>query len=255
LLFTITALIGAGWQRYRSTQLESGPEFFWGKLLHSPDPTLIVLGVHSFDAQGNDISYISHAVLPQTQQTLLSAMTRSDMIQLSDLASYAGLITLLTQRNHTFYTQGAADTTLEQLRRGPFLLVGGFNNLWTTTLTKQLRFRFVTQQNGQNVIQDSQHPEHIWTVDVQQKALSNTRDFGMVSAFFDQGTNQYVLLAGGIGKSGTEAAAEFLTNEKGLTAWLQSTKARSGDNVQVILSTGVIEGKPGPPQVVDSVRW
>jgi hypothetical protein len=256
LLFcALIPLILFGWQRYQSRQLRPGPAFFWDRLLRSSDPTLIVLGVHSFDARGNDISYISHVVLPQTQQTLLSAMTRSDMVQLTDLTSYARVTTLLTQNTHPFYTQGSTDTTLEQLRRGPFVLIGGFNNLWTTTLTKQLRFRFVTQRNGQNCIQDSQHPERLWTLDNQQKALSNTRDYGMVSAFFDQETDQYVLIAAGIGMSGTEAATEFLTNEQGMTAWLQSTKPNPGNSVQVIISTDVIEGKPGPPQVLESFRW
>ncbi|ADW71154.1 hypothetical protein [Granulicella tundricola] len=255
LLCALIPLILFGWQKYQGRQLRPGAAFFWDRLLHSSEPTLIVLGVHSFDAQGNDISYVSHVLLPQTQQTLLSAMTRSDMVQLNDLTSYVRLTTLLTQNAHSFYTQGATDTTLEQLRRGPFVLIGGFNNLWTTNLTKQLRFRFVTLQNGRNCIQDSQRPERIWTLDTQQKALSNTRDYGMVDAFFDQETDQYVLIVAGIGMSGTEAASEFLTNEQGLAAWLQSSKSGAGDNVQIILSTDVIEGKPGQPQIVESFRW
>jgi hypothetical protein len=255
LFLALIPLALFGWRRYQSNQLQPGAAFFWGRILRSPAPTLIVLGVHSFDAQGNDISYVSHVARPQTEQTLLSAMTRSDMIQLSDLTSFAGLATLLTRHTHSFYTQGATDTTLEQLRRGPFVLVGGFNNLWTTTITSRLRFRFIGQESGMNFIQDSRYPERTWTLDPRQKALSNTRDYGMVAAFFDPETNQQVLIVAGIGKSGTEAASDFLTNEQGLTAWLQSNKAEAGDNVQVIISTDVIEGEPGAPQVVASARW
>ncbi len=256
LLLTILGMLSFfGWQTYQKRQLSPGIALFWGRCLATPESTLIVLGVHSFDAQGNDISYRSHVLLPQTQQTLLSAMTRSDMVQLSDLTSFTKITTLLTQHDHSFHTQGAADTTLEQLRQGPFILVGGFNNLWTTKLTRQLPFRFVTLEGGRNVIQDNQHPERIWTLDTKQSALSNTRDYGMVSCFLDPESNEYVLIAAGIGKSGTEAAAEFLTNEAGLSSWLRSTKTIFGDNVQVLISTDVVEGKIGSPHVIDYARW
>ncbi len=242
-------------QTYRKSHLPPGAALFWAGVLDSPQPTLIVLGIHSFDEQGNDISYRSHVSLPQTQQTLLSAMTRSDMVHLSDLTSYTQITTVLTEHRHLFHTQGAADTTLAQLRQGPAILVGGFNNLWTTNLDRELRFRFVTLAGGHNVIQDSLHPQRTWTLDTQQNALSTTRDYGMVSCYFDRETNQFVVIAAGIGKSGTEAATDFLTDPQGLNSWLKTSRTHTGDNVQVIVTTDVIEGKPGSPQVVDSVRW
>jgi hypothetical protein len=243
------------WRASLKTQLMPGVALLWGKILQSPEPTLIVLGVHSYDAQGNDISPLSHASVPQTEQTLLSAMTRSDMVQLSDLTSYGEIVRLLTDYTHSFRTQGAADTTLEQLRQGPFVLIGGFNNLWTKRLSQELRFRFVTLNGHDNVLQDSQHPSTIWSLDVTQSALTNSRDYGVVSCFFDPKTEQYVILAAGIGKSGTEAAADFLTNERGLDAWFRDVHPKSGRNLQVVVSTDVIEGKHGPPHVVTSYVW
>ncbi len=237
------------------SQLTPGEALFWGKMLHSKEPALIVLGVHSFDNQGNDISPLSHASRPQPQQTLLAAMTRSDMVHLSDLTSYGEIVRLLTSHTHSFRTQGAADTTLEQLRQGPFVLIGGFNNLWTERLSQELRFRLVTLNGLDNVIQDSQHPETIWSLDTTRSALANSRDYGVVSFFFDPETEQYVTLAAGIGKSGTEAAADFLTNEKDASAWFKTVQPQSRTNVQVVLSTDVIEGKHGPPHVIASYFW
>ena len=236
-------------------RLTPGVAMFWGKMLHSPEPTLIVLGVHSLDAQGNDISPLSHASVPQPGETLLAAMTRSDMVHLRDLTSYGEIVRLLTSHAHSFRTQGAADTTLEQLRQGPFVLIGGFNNLWTKRLSQELRYRFVTLNGHDNVIQDSQHPETIWTLDVTRSALANSRDYGLVSCFFDPETEQSVILAAGIGKSGTEAAADFLSSERDLDAWFQSTHPQSGANLEVVVSTDVIEGKHGPPHVIASYVW
>ncbi len=252
------ALGAIGWMLVsasRPPRLIPAVRLFWGSLLRSPTPTLIVLGVHSFDAKGNDISSSSHASMPQPQQTLLSAMTRSDMVHLSDVTSYGALTQLLTNHRHTFHTQGAADTTLEQLRQGPFVLIGGFNNLWTTRLTTQLRFRFVTTANWRNVIQDSEHPERTWTLDDSRSALSNSRDYGLVSCFLDPETEQYGIIVGGIGKSGTEAAADFVTSEAGLDEWLRSAHLPPATNVQVLVETDVIEGKHGPPHVVASYAW
>ena len=239
----------------RPPRVTPAVQLFWGNLLRSPAPTLMVLGVHSFDAKGNDISSSSHASMPQPQQTLLSAMTRSDMVHLSDLTSYGALTELLTVHRHPSRTQGAADTTLEQLRQGPFVLIGGFNNLWTTRLTTELRFRFFTTPNSHNVIQDKEHPEPTWTLDDSQSALSNSRDYGLVSCFLDPETEQYGMIVGGIGKSGTEAAADFVTNETGMDEWMRTAHVPQANNVQVVVETDVIEGKHGPPHVVAFYTW
>ena len=255
LLLALGAL-GLGLVRsMQPPRLLPGVNLFWGNILRSPTPTLIVLGVHSFDEMGRDISASSHASMPQPQQTLLSAMTRADMVHLSDVTSYSALTRLLTTHMHSYRTQGAEDTTLEQLRQSPFILIGGFNNLWTTRTSQQLRFRFVTLPGGHNVIQDSQYPERVWTLDNTRSALSNLRDYGLLSCFYDPETEQYAMMAGGIGKSGTEAAADFLTNEKGLEEWLRTIPAHRGGNVQVVVSTDVIEGKHGPPHVTAYNTW
>jgi hypothetical protein len=243
------------WRESLRAQLTPGVALFWEKILHSPEPTMIVLGVHSIDAKGNDNSPLSHASQPRPQETLLAAMTRSDMVHLSDLTGYGEIVRLLTGHTHSFRTQGAADTTLEQLRQGSFVLIGGFNNLWTKRLSQELRFRLVTLNGHDNVIQDSQHPSTVWTLDVTRSALANSRDYGLVSCFFDPETEQHVILAAGIGKSGTEAATDFLTNEPGLDAWFKTIHPRSGANVEVVVSTDVIEGEHGPPHVVSYSIW
>ncbi len=256
LLALSLAVLGVlAWRATYGSRMSPGAARVWGDILDAPAPTLIVLGVHSFDDKGNDISAISHRSMPQTGQTLLTAMTHSDMVHLSDVTSYGALAGLLTGHTHSFRTQGAADTTLEQLQQGPFILVGGFNNFWTTHLTQPLRFRLVTLNGRDNVIQDSRHPETIWTLDVARSALSDSRDYGLVSCFVDPETEQYVVLAGGIGKSGTEAATDFLANEKNLDAWMRSLPPQSGRNMQVVVSTDVIEGKHGPPHAVAYHFW
>ena len=242
---------------WRPAARTSAPGFalFWDPVLKSSGPALLVLGVHSFDKAGHDISAMSHASAPQTEQTLLAAMTRSDMISLNDAVSYNRLASVLTRHGRSYQTQGAEDTTLKELGHGPVLLVGGLNNLWTMRLEDPLRFRFQTIDHTRNVIQDMQNPSQQWTLDTSQSALSSFRDYGIVSCFFDRQLEQTVMMVAGLGKSGTEAAAEFVSDEKATQAWFRGAQLNGHRNVEILVYTDVVEGSHGPPHVVDSYSW
>ena len=56
----------------------------------------------------------------------------------------------------------------------------------------------------------------------------------------------------GIGKAGTQAAAEFLTTNQQLEGWLAESKPPEGKNVELVLSTEILDGQPGPPHVLAS---
>ena len=85
--------------------------------------------------------------------------------------------------------------------------------------------------------------------------MASTHDYAIVSSSWDPQIDQYVVIAAGIGKSGTEAAADFLTDETLLEAWFNTAQPGLGRNTEVVLSTEVIEGHHGPPHVVASYSW
>jgi hypothetical protein len=65
-----------------------------------------------------------------------------------------------------------------------------------------------------------------------------------------------VVVAAGAHRWGTRAAGEFLTNSeslKKLEALAQENRDRK--NLQVVLSTEVVRGIPGPPNVVAAYFW
>jgi hypothetical protein len=236
-------------------RLDTGLNFFWGPFFQSKEPAMIVLGVHSFDIHGNDVSPISFAQLPQGEQSALSSMIRSNMVPVSDVVSYSELVSLLTREAVPFRTQSAAETSIEEFRRGPIVLIGGFDNMWTMRLTSSLRFQFRADNESLHEISDSQHPGTRWLFDSAQSALSNSRDYAIVARFFDPGLEQHVLIVAGIGKSGTEAAAQFVTDKRAMQTWVESVPPEKFDNVEIVLATDVIEGKHGPAHVVASYRW
>ena len=72
----------------------------------------------------------------------------------------------------------------------------------------------------------------------------------------DGNTEQTVLILAGVGKEGTEAAGEFVTeskyfsmlDDKALRGWQQK-------NIQVVIGTDVIRGSAGPPRIIELHFW
>ena len=233
---------------------EGGIASFWNSVFHAEGTALIVVGVHSFGSNGKDLSPATHASVGENE-SMLSSMTSADMIPLSDVVSYGQITNLLTRREHGYKTQSAAETTFGQLQPGPVILLGGLDNFWTMRLTSSLRFRFAGQSCSDGQIQDAQHPGTAWHFDTAQSAKSNSRDYAIAASFFDPQIEQRVLIAAGIGKSGTAAAANFLTNNRYLQSWMAQTHTPRGANVELVLSTEIVQGQQGPPHVVAWSTW
>jgi len=246
-LFGITTL--------RSRARDRGIEYFWQSFAPAND-ALIVMGVHFSDGSGKSLPADPGAsAIRNEQQTALASMVASDMVPVSDVISYSKITDLLTRRSVTYQTKGSTDTTLDELRRGPVVLIGGFNNIWTMRLASNLRYRLVPRTEMVNTIQDSQDPSAVWAFDNLQPALGNSRDYAIVASYFDTTIEQHVIIAAGIGKNGTTAATEFLTSDSDLKNWLAENKLPANKNVEIVLSTEVLDGEPGPPHVIAFSSW
>jgi hypothetical protein len=233
---------------------DAGIRRFWKPVLSSGSPTLIVMGVHSLDKDGHNLPTASYATAVQNQN-MLSSMVRSDMVPVSDIVSYSRMTDVLALRSHAYLTVASADTTLEELRHGPVILIGALDNIWTERLAANLRFRFFGATLSQGGIQDSQHPSSTWTFDNTQPALANSRDYAIVASYFDRTIEQHVLIVAGVGKAGTEAAAEFLSSNHDLDDWVKASRLPQNKNVEIVLSTDILDGQPGPPHVLAYSYW
>ena len=236
---------------------ERGIETFWTPLLHAEAPALIVLGVHSFGPDGKDTAGQNTVPVADAdaKQSMLAAMTSTNMVPLSDVASYSQITDLLVRHTHPYRTQSSAETTFGQLQPGPVILIGGLDNAWTLRLTAPLRFRFGCLACADGLIEDTMHPGIAWRFNNAQNARSNSRDYALVASFFDPAIEQRVLIAAGIGRSGTAAAANILTNNKYLQSSLAERPMPKGGNIELVLSTEIVEGQQGPPRVVAGYTW
>src|SRR6266478_1070072 len=250
LLVTAAALTGILLRNYLRDQ---GIKYFWRPIIASGAPALIVIGVHSLDERGQDEPTNIRA--NSGQENMLAAMVRSDMVPVSDIVSYSEITDLLTRRSHVYRTKGSADTTFEDLRQGPVILIGGLDNVWTKRLVAPLRYSFFASTRLESEIRDSKDRSHAWKFDNMQLVSGDSRDYAIVASYFDSTIGQHVLVAAGIGKAGTQAAAEFVTSDQDLKSWLTEEKVPRGKNVELVLSTEILDGQPGPPHVVASSIW
>jgi hypothetical protein len=255
LIVLVTTVVLAG-IFLRNHSREQGINYFWRPVIASGTPALIVIGVHSLDERGQDeLPNVHSSSTRDGQENMLAAMVRSDMVPVSDIVSFSEITDLLTRRTHAYRTKGSADTTLEDLRQGSVILIGGLDNVWTKRLVAPLRYNFFAPTQLESEIRDSKDSSHVWKFDNMQPVSGDSHDYAIVASYFDPTIGQHVLVVAGIGKAGTQAAAEFLTSDQELKSWLTQEKAPRGKNVELVLSTEILDGQPEPPHVIASSVW
>jgi hypothetical protein len=253
LLVTTAALGGI---LLRNHWRDQGIDYFWRPIIAAGSPALIVIGVHSLDERGQDeLPNVHSSSTRDGQENMLAAMVRSDMVPVSDIVSFSEITDLLTRRTHAYRTKGSDETTLEDLRQGPVILIGGLDNVWTKRLVAPLRYNFFASTQLESEIRDSKDSSHVWKFDNMQPVSGDSHDYAIVASYFDPTIGQHVLVVAGIGKAGTQAAAEFLTSDQDLKSWLTQEKAPRGKNVELVLSTEILDGQPEPPHVIASSVW
>lgn len=227
-------------------------DYFWGPVLNNSDPVLFCV------ADQNQYSAIAlrDAADPSHQIILPDNLTALVMDDLSPIVRMAGV---LQSSGKKYSLKGEGITTLMDLQSGPTVFIGAFDNAWTLRLTKNLRYHFANDpQMTQFRIVDSAAPSQTqWIVNrSQQMATNNYRDYAIVARFTDNDTGHIAIVSAGIGRGGTIAAGEFLTNPSDL-ALLEHAARTAGTkkNLEIVLSTQIIDGEPGTPKMEASYFW
>jgi hypothetical protein len=255
LLFYATAalciaaiLVAFGWIRTRTH--ESAVDRFWQPMLSSSNSVLLCLG----RAPGVQAS---SAVDSATTTVGDAHQNKAHMISLGDAITLARLTSLLGAKGKSFQVRSELNSTLDDFRNSPAVLIGGFNNDWTMRLTQGMRFTFEIHPNTSVLrIKDKQNPSADWAVDMAMPSNNLTADYALVSRVYDSTTQRMVVVAAGIGAYGTLAAGEFLTDPQYMELLArQAPKDWERKNVQIVITTQVINGHSGPPHIVVASFW
>jgi hypothetical protein len=173
-----------------------------------------------------------------------------------DVITLARSIAPLVPKNGGFRVLAGPETGFAQLREGPSVMIGAFDNPWTMRITQDLPIGFEYDNHLRKVVDRKGVPRRIWTLQWQVPMKSLARDYAVVPRIHDQVSGQPVIILAGILGEGTEAASEVVSNPAYLDAMLQKAPKNWDQlNLEAVIEANVIEGHPGPPTIVAVETW
>jgi hypothetical protein len=241
---------------WRSTH-RSPIDFFWGPVFSTQEPVLICTGdqiqdqgIMLFDAANPSLA----RWFADTKKT--NPFPTVAMEHLSVIVKLAAIL----QSNGGRYTVKGEDTTdLSDLRAGPVVLVGAFDNAWTLRLANSLRFRFANDPNLSfpRIIDSEDKTKPSWVTDQSRMGSKGSyRDFAIVARFTDVDTGKLAVIVAGIGRCGSLAAGQFVSDATNLVEVERAALAAGNKkNMELVLSTEVIDGQPGSPKIEAEYFW
>jgi hypothetical protein len=219
---------------------------FWQPLIQSNSPVSLCVARSAIESghSGDTVNPASHSL----------------NVDWPDVVTLARLTGLLQAKGLRYEIRREDQTSFNDLRQGPAILIGGFNNSWTLRLMNQGRFSL--QREGSLCwIKDQQNPaDRRWAIDLgradERGVPILAQDFAIVSRVANPKTGDKLVLVAGLWEYGTQAAGEFLTKGRFLDALAaQAPAGWERKNMQVIIGTEVIDGTPGPPRILSVAFW
>jgi hypothetical protein len=234
-VLVIGFLAGLGWKSrgaYTSTVVED----FWKPLLQEQRTVVVCAGGVVF--KKNNFSGVITAS-KDIEYPFVSMQSASAIAQVSSTLARSGVTTQLLS---------APSTPLTDLREHSVVMLGAYNNQWAMRLLQSQRFQF-TLEPVESIV-DQIRPESHWSRD-KSLPYSSADDYALVARFRDATTGSWVVVLAGLGRNGTEAAAQFATSPHYMQLLRDSVgRDFSNLNIEALLKVHVIEGKTGAPSIV-----
>ena len=243
---------GVGWRRAGAPRDAVGR--FWAPILSSSSPVLICIGDPDRVRDGAEASNEPPSKKP-TDLTVQEFL-RTHSVRYTDSVTLALLAGELRVRGKPFRIRRPAATELKDLREGPVVLIGGFNNPWTLRLSEGLRFTLASDVGG-GYIRDRDHPDdRQWQPGDQGRLIKNiSHTYGLITRLKDPATGHSVLTVSGL-VLGTRAAGECLIDSECLESAERMAPADWQEhNLQIVVSAAVIGEDSGAPRVVARHSW
>ncbi len=230
---------------------------FWEPFTSSANPTTFCLGEPAKNINMDSIDSFDAPVGPPPQpEQLYVRLHLSGNLALADVVTLTRTAAALEARHKTFRVVPASEASFAQLREGPIVLIGAFDNIWTLRVTQKLRFGFESKDGVALIVDRKSQQQTTWATawDLPYQKLS--RDYAIVARIHDNTTGQPVIIAAGISEEGTEAAGEILYNPVYLNSLLAKAPANwEKMNMEAVIETQVIEGHSGPPNILAVETW
>jgi hypothetical protein len=241
LLLLAVLILGGLATALRSHYIRTDLDRFWAPLFHERGPILVGSGgvVFAPERFSGVMTADRSTEYPFVSMQLVTAITR--------------LTGVIERQGGQYEIRSAPFLTLTDMRERPTVLVGGYNNEWTMRLVSPLRFYF--SPVPAEAILDHQHPDVRWARDP-KLPYSSADDYALICRFRDATTDSLIFVIAGVGRNGTEAAAQFVTSPH----YLEQLKQQAGpgwqsENIEAVIKTSVIDGRTGAPSIVAVHVW
>jgi hypothetical protein len=184
--------------------------------------------------------------------TFLAYEKVDENVAFSDALATLHMSNYLAARKRRSSFRPNALATLDDLRQGPVVLVGGLDNQWTLRALAPLRYRFAGTGEEQYWIIDTRNPaKKEWRLEPKAQLADVKRDYAIIARVHDDSTGQIEMIVAGIGMSGTAAAGEFMVDPQ----QMEELRRRVGPgfrdhDFEAVLSTDVVNGIAGSPRIL-----
>ena len=233
----------------RGTAAPDAVARFWAPILESSSPVLICIGDPVSAGTG-----VAPAT-PRPDNLTIDEFLRTNSVRYTDSVALAQLAGQLRTRSKPFHIRRPAATELKDLREGPVVLIGGFNNPWTLRLGEGQRFTLASDDKGPYISDRERPDDRQWQMDAPGRLLKNLQEtYGLITRVQDPATGHSVLTVAGL-VLGTSAAAECLIDADCIRSAEGLAGDLAGKNVQIVVSAAVIGEDAGAPRVVATHSW
>jgi len=231
----VMVIAAARWRLYASPS-RTAIDDFWGPVLHEQRAVLICTGGVVFK-ESNFSGVVTAS--KDNEYPFVSLQIASAIAEISRLLGHSGA---------TVQLLSSPSTPLSDLREHSVILLGGYNNQWAMRLLQSQRFQ-LTAEPVKSIIDQTQ-PKTQWSRD-RSIPYSSADDYALVARFRDATTGSWVVVLAGLGRNGTEAAAQFATSPYYMQLLKdQLGKDFSNRNIETVLRVQVIDGKTGAPSIL-----
>ncbi len=232
------------------------PEYlFWKPVLDTPEPVLLAVG----DVPNGPPTPIA-ANENQNSPPAIPQSGASGSVPFADAVTIARVFGVLQSNGKKVLIRRENASSFSDLREGPVVLIGAFNNEWSLRLTRKLRFSLALDADNHLIyIKDATNPSSrawSWKTNQPRDQVGGAggpvlQDFALITRMRNSETGHVLVVIGGLYTYGTQSAGEFLTDPQMMQSITKTgPPGANSQNLQIVLGTTVTDGTPGPPRVL-----
>ncbi len=250
------------WRWYAPTAVDE----FWSPIIKTRGPITFCLpngagknpGMASVVPDTTATNGVIEAGQNPRLPTFLDHESLGENVVFSDALAAVRISNLMAVKNRESRFRLNVSTTLDDLRQGPAVLIGGMDNQWTLHAIAPLRFHFGGDDSQETFwIADTKNPQNKdWILALKTHYAKVTRDYAIIARIHDETTGEPEVIVAGIGMSGTAAAGEFLVDPVQLAQLRQRIgPGFRNQDFEVVLAMDVVDGIAGSPKILTVAVW